>query len=77
MRQALDLRKGGITVEYYARILIIDRGEADAKEVIPLQTAVAPREKVDEWVHRICEILDYANVAGHGVDLMAQTYQDE
>ena len=73
MHQALDLRKGGISIEVYARILLID----ESKEVIPLQTAVASSEKVDEWVHRICDILDYANVAGHGVDLMAQTYKDE
>ena len=73
MRQALDLRKGGISIEVYARILLID----ESKEVIPLQTAVASSEKVDEWVHRICDILDYANEAGHGVDLMAQTYKDE
>lgn len=73
MHQALDLRKGGISIEVYARILLID----ESKEVIPLQTAVASSEKVDEWVHRICDILDYANEAGHGVDLMAQTYKDE
>lgn len=73
MHQALDLRKGGISIEVYARILLID----ESKEVIPLHTAVASSEKVDEWVHRICDILDYANEAGHGVDLMAQTYKDE
>jgi hypothetical protein len=73
VHQALDLRKGGISIEVYARILLID----ESKEVIPLQTAVASSEQVDEWVHRICDILDYANEAGHGVDLMAQTYKDE
>ena len=73
MHQVLDLRKGGISIEVYARILLID----ESKEVIPLLTAVASSEKVDEWVHRICDILDYANEAGHGVDLMAQTYKDE
>lgn len=60
----------------YARILLVSNRDED-ETVIPLQTAVADDTLVDAWIHRICEVLDTANEAGQGYDLIAKTYRDE